>query len=195
MNKPSVTHRFGDKIREIRERKGITLKSVADKVGLSESLISQIERNKVSPSIDTLFAVSEALEIDIDYLFKDYRHKRKVQIIRKGEQSTVTTPQVVYTQLSVMPDYSEEHAIEAFLMEIAPGGEKGSGDYGHPGRELGYVLDGQAELTYGIETHILEKGDSISFTSDVPHVLRNTGRAIFRAVWVITPPKMLFFKE
>lgn len=193
--KNTITYRFGDKIREIRERRGITLKAVADKVGLSESLISQIERNRVSPSIDTLFAIAEALDIDIDHLFKDYRHKRKVQIIRRNEQSTVKTPQVTYTQLSVMPDYSEEHAIEAFLMEIGPGGEKGSGDYGHPGRELGYVLEGQAELAYGTDTHALEKGDSVSFTSDVPHVLRNTGSDVFKAVWVITPPKMLFFRE
>jgi transcriptional regulator with XRE-family HTH domain len=195
MMKDGVKHRFGDKLREIRERKGITMKAVADKVGVSESLISQIERNRVSPSIDTLFAAAEALEIDLDYLFRDYRHQRKVRIVRREEQTKVTTRQVTYTQLSVMPDFSEEHAIEAFLMEIEPDGEKGSGDYGHPGRELGYVLDGQAELIYGIDTHELRKGDSVSFSSDVPHVLRNIGGGPFRAVWVITPPKMLFFRE
>lgn len=192
--KDIVRHRFGERLREIRERKGITMKAVADKIGVSESLISQIERNLVSPSIDTLFAAAEALEIDLDYLFRDYRHQRKVRIVRREDQSTVTTRQVTYTQLSVMPDFSEEHAIEAFLMEIEPDGEKGSGDYGHPGRELGYVLDGQAELTYGTDMHELRKGDSVSFSSDVPHVLRNTGVDPFRAVWVITPPKMLFFR-
>ncbi len=75
-----------------------------------------------------------------------------------------------------MPDFSEEHSIEAFLMEIEPKGEKGSMDFGHPGRELGYVLDGNAELTYGNDTHELRRGDSISFASDVPHVIRNTGK-------------------
>jgi len=193
--KDTIKHRFGDKLREIRERKGITLKSVADAIGVSESLVSQIERNRVSPSIDTLFAVADALGIDIDYLFREYRHKRKVQIVRREEQKTVATSQVHYTQLSVMHDYSEEHAIEAFLMEIEAGGEKGSNDYGHPGRELGYILDGYAELIYGTDTHPLRKGDSISFTSDVPHVLRNTGPDTFKALWVITPPRMLFFKE
>ena len=71
-------YRFGEKLREIREKKGITLKTVAKEVNVSESLISQIERNIVSPSIDTLFSIAEALNVDLDYLFSDYQKKRKV---------------------------------------------------------------------------------------------------------------------
>ena len=69
--------RFGEKLRTVRERKGITLKQVAAKVNVSESLISQIERNRVSPSVDTLIAIADALDIDLDYLFKDFKKNKK----------------------------------------------------------------------------------------------------------------------
>ena len=81
-----IKYRFGEKLRDIREKKGITLKTVATSVSVSESLISQIERNKVSPSIDTLFAIAESLDVDLDYLFSDYQKKRKVNILKEEDR-------------------------------------------------------------------------------------------------------------
>ncbi|HPQ54619.1 MAG TPA: cupin domain-containing protein [Spirochaetota bacterium] len=193
--KNGVKYRFGDRLRDIRERKGVTLRAVAEKVGVSESLISQIERNRVSPSIDTLFSIVDVLGVDPDYLFRDYRQARKVNIVRSDERRTVVTEGVAYSQLSVLHEFDNEYAIEAFHMEIDAGGEKGSSDYGHPGMELGYILEGKGELVYGTETYPLRKGDSVSFSSDIPHVLRNTGKGRLTAMWVITPPRKLFFRE
>ena len=171
------------------------MKDVAKRAGFSESLISQIERNKVSPSIDTLLTIAGILEIDLDYLFRDYRQTKKAELISKKNRYCITTRGVTYTQLSVMPGLSEEHSIEAFLMEIKPGKEKGSKDFGHSGKELGYILEGKGELEYGTEIYKLTKGDCISFASDIPHILKNTGTKELKAMWVITPPKMFFFKE
>lgn len=189
----NLRHQFGERLRKIREKKGITLKAVAAQIGVSESLLSQIERNKVSPSIDTLFSIADILDIDYEYLFRDLHKKRKVRIVRKSDARSVETPGVRYTQLSVVEDFSEKHAIEAFIIEIEPGNERGSSDYGHPGMEFGYILEGRGELHYGQEVHELRKGDSVSFASDTPHVIRNTGGTAFKALWIITPPKMIFF--
>ncbi len=194
MNKESIKHKFGDKIREIRERRGITLKKVADEAEVSESLVSQIERNRVSPSIDTLLAIASVLEIDIDYLFKDYKQNKKVTIVRKNERKIIGMEGVIYTQLSLLSDYKDDNSIEALLIEIDPLKEKGSNVYGHIGKELGFILSGAGELLYGSETYAINEGDCISFSSDIPHILRNTGEEALRALWVITPPKM-FFKE
>ena len=118
-------YRFGEKLRTVRERKNITLKEVAAHVHVSESLLSQIERNKVSPSIDTLMAIVDALEIDLEYLFKDYKKNKLVTIVRAQDRSNYMLQNVSYQQLS---DNSivDEHAVEALMLEIAPGGEKGS---------------------------------------------------------------------
>ena len=85
--KKKYRHAFGSKLRTVRERKGLTMKQVAAQVGVTESLISQIEREKVSPSIDTLLSISEVLEIDLEYLFRDFRTDKAVTIVRKDDRN------------------------------------------------------------------------------------------------------------
>ena len=66
-----VPYHFGEKLRTVREKKGYTLKVVAQKAGVSESLVSQIERNKVSPAIDTLLNLADVLDINLEFLFDE----------------------------------------------------------------------------------------------------------------------------
>ncbi len=187
----SYSFKFGDKIRIVRERKGITLKEVAVKANVSESLVSQIERNKVSPSIDTLLSIVDVLDIDLEYLFRDYKKNKRVNIVRADERNRLILKNVKYEQLSILTEPSKEHSIEAISLEIQPGAEKGDIEYGHIGNELGIILEGKGELLYGTEVYELNEGDSVSFSSDIPHNLKNVGKKILKAIWVITPPRML----
>jgi len=192
--KKTIRYRFGEKLRSVRERKGLTLKDVAEMVSVSESLVSQIERNKVSPSMDTLLTIADSLDIDFEYLFKDYKRNKQVDIVRAGQGDCIVQPGVTFHQLSMLIEPDEQHAIEAFLLEISPGNEKGDLVYGHAGKELGVLLEGQGELVYGTNRYQLNVGDSISFPSDNPHILRNTGAKVLKAIWVISPPRKLFLK-
>jgi transcriptional regulator with XRE-family HTH domain len=180
---------FGDKIREVRERKGLTMREVAERAGLSESLISQIERNKVSPAMDTLLKIVDILEMDLDYLFRDYKKERAVNLVAAGERKRTVTGGVVYEQLSHTASTSEEHAIEAYYLEVPPGGKSGDEEFGHIGAELGVIVKGQGACAVGNRVYALKAGDSISFSADVPHQLRNTGKGPLQAFWVVTPPK------
>ena len=188
--KVQVRHRFGDKIRRIRERKGITLKEVAAKVNVSESLVSQIERNKVSPSVDTLISIADALHIDLEYLFRDYKQNRGLSHIRPSDRVTHAREGITYEQLSIISEDDKEHAMEALLITIAPDYGKEDVEYGHKGRELGFILEGEGEIEYGGEKHRLHTGDCISFSSDIPHTLRNLGKKDMKAVWIVTPPRL-----
>ncbi|MBN2619056.1 MAG: helix-turn-helix transcriptional regulator [Spirochaetales bacterium] len=190
-----ISYRFGDKLRDIREKKGITLKTVANKVNVSESLISQIERNKVSPSIDTLFSIADALDIDLDYLFSDYQKKKNVTILKAKDRKKIETDEITYHQLSVLPNASDKHAIEAFIMEINKGSKKGHDDYGHTGNEFGYILSGKGKLTYGKNEYFFTAGDSIAFSSEIPHKVECLSDEPLTALWMVNPPKILFFKE
>ena len=190
--KINMKYKFGEKLRAVRERRGYTLKDVATRASVSESLVSQIERNKVSPSVDTLLLIADVLDIDYEYLFSDYRQKRLVSIVRATERSSIRRNNATIHQLSTIDEVSENPAIEAFLLEIEEAGEKGDREYGHAGREFGIILEGQAELIYGDETYTLDKGDSISFPSNIPHLLKNTGNHVLTAIWVVTPPRKLF---
>lgn len=192
MIKSKMKYKFGEKLRTVRERKKRTLKEVALEAGVSESLVSQIERNKVSPSIDTLLLIADVLDIDYEYLFSDYRQKRKVAIIRKDARASITTPKMMIQQLSVPGEGTAEHAIEAFSLQIDVGGEKGDREYGHSGWEFGVILKGEAELIYGNESYELGEGDSISFPSDSPHLFKNSGETMLEAIWVVAPARGMF---
>jgi transcriptional regulator with XRE-family HTH domain len=187
-------YNFGEKIREVRENRKITMKEVAEKAGLSESLISQIERNKVSPAIDTLLKIIDILDIDLDYIFSDFKKDRSVNLVRKGEGNKMIQGHVIYEQLSHTVSEKEEHDIEAYILEIEPGSFSGSREYGHIGKELGVIMQGSGEFKIGNKVIRLNEGDSISFSSDVPHILMNTDSKPLKAFWVITPPKMFVKK-
>jgi len=185
-----IRYPFGERIRKVRDRRGLTMKEVAQKVGISESMVSQIERDRVSPSLDTLLTMAEVLQIDLEYLFQNYKKSHQVSIVRADERNQVIREQVRYEQLSRFSDSTEEHALEAFLLTIEPGSEKGDQEYGHPGRELGFLMEGEGVLYYGKEEYHLKSGDSLSFSSDIPHRLKNTGTKALKALWVITPPRL-----
>ncbi len=180
---------FGEKIRAIRERKGLTLKDVAEKAGVSESLVSQIERNRVSPAIDTLLSLADVLDLDLEYLFADYRRERLVRITRSNERETFTKPGVLYERLAQLENSKHQDGIESYYITIDVGQEKKSTEYGHPGWELGVVVEGEASLTIGNQSYELGSGDSVSFRSDAPHVVANRGKTPLKVLWVITPPK------
>ncbi len=184
-------HRFGEKLRTVRERRAVTLKEVASIAHVSESLISQIERNKVSPSVDTLLSIAEALEIDLEYLFKDYKKDKLVKIITSTDRDHLVLNKVVYEQLSCIND--GPNRVEAFQLSIEPDGEKGAIEYGHQGSEIGIILEGSGQLIYGTETYFLNEGDTVSFSSDIPHILKNTDKKTMKAIWIITPPRV--FKQ
>ena len=190
--KREVRHRFGKTLRTVRERKALTIREVATRIGVTESLISQIERDKVSPSIDTLLSIAAVLEIDLEYLFRDYKTDKPVTIVRRGERNIRRMRGVSYHQLTAISDTVEEYEIEAVMLQIDVGAERGNRDYGHPGKELGVILSGSCELSYGTETYSLHEGDSMSFASDIPHSLKNTGSETLVALWVNTPPRIVF---
>lgn len=190
--KEKMKYLFGHKLRTVRERKGYTLKDVASRAEVSESLISQIERNKVSPSIDTLLLIADILDIDYEYLFSDYRQKRKVSIIKKADRGTIRRDGIAIHQLSVNDELSKDFEIEAFLLEVEINGQKGDREYGHAGMEFGIILEGQAHLIYGNEIYELNEGDSVHFPSDMPHLLKNSGEVVLTAMWVISPSRKLF---
>ena len=181
---------FGEKIRLIRERKNISLKTAAAGAQISDSMLSQIERNKVSPSIDTLLSIADFLEIDLDYLFKEFKQTREIKVIKNDSRATLKIENVIYQELSNSVYPGELYDFESIRLEIGPGLSKGSEEFGHIGKEVGIILSGKGELHYGNKKYNLSEGDSISFSSDIPHSLINTGDEILSAIWIISPPRI-----
>ena len=159
---------------------------VATKAGISISMLSQIERGVVSPSIDTLFCVCQAVGMDIAELFRRISPDTPVRLMRAGQRLSTKHNGVLFEQLAV--SVSAGYPAEMFELEVKPGKRIGLSGSGHEGIEMGYALEGSAVLTVDGIDYKIGKGDSVSFNSNLSHSLVNEGRKIFRAVWTALPP-------
>ena len=181
------TYHFGEKIRTVREKKQMTLKQVAQAAGVSESLVSQIERNRVSPAIDTLLSLAQVLDINLEYLFEEYHRSRPVHVIRADERRTMHEDDIIYEELARPQDDGSQNSIESYLVILPPHSHTHRGNYGHMGREIGIILEGNGKLHYANCEYELNAGDSVNFSAGEPHTLENTGDVPLKAVWIVTP--------
>lgn len=189
-----IPYHFGEKLRQAREHKGYTLKIVAQKAGVSESLVSQIERNHVSPAIDTLLALADVLDINLEFLFEEYRKERPVSIIRKNERPVEKEEEITFEELCKPNSSDKENSFESYILRIPEGSHTHRGSYGHIGREFGHVIKGTAKLLYNNKEYELSEGDSVSFSASAPHVIENTGSTEFEAIWVVSPAQRFIEK-
>ena len=187
VNEEKKTYHFGEKLRDVREKKHMTLKSVAQAAGVSESLVSQIERNKVSPAIDTLLDLANALDINLEYLFEEYTRNRPVSITHKDERRTLNENDVVYKELSDSYSGNGENSFETYTVTIPVGSNTHRGLYGHIGKEMGLITKGTGILYHGNKSYAITAGDSITFSANLPHHLENTGTEPLEAIWFVTP--------
>ncbi len=179
--------KLGALLRTIRNSRHLTIKEVTTKAGVSSSLLSQIERNRISPSLDTLLQILEVYGVSPNKFFKDYKTSAKVEIVKKGDRKIYQRKGFKYEKLCGDTQNRGHHSFNAFFLELEPGQKRGDAEDGHPGRELGIVVQGSARLLYGEETYEIHKDDSVSFFSQIPHVIENISDKIFQAYWVVTP--------
>ncbi|MFE6097566.1 helix-turn-helix domain-containing protein [Streptomyces massasporeus] len=211
----AVVPPVGARIRQARLERGTSLRALAREVGVSASLVSQIETGKSQPSVSTLYAITTALGISVEFLF-DAR-----------ETARETVPE---TASKAVRDTAVPHALAAFaadpgrrigplvgsggretleldsgvvwerlgrvpgaeadflLVTYRPGGSS-SGSGGlmrHAGTEYGYLTSGELVLTLGFEEYTLRAGDSVCFESTTPHRYRNDGEVPAVGVWFVS---------
>jgi transcriptional regulator with XRE-family HTH domain len=182
---------IGQKIRELRKGKALTLQDLSRLTGLSKPLLSQIENQIVIPPIATLLKISRALEKDIAFFFQDPNNDRKVAVVRVFERERLDTKKLGRTD----GGYSYESLaykkarknMEPFLIEFERKNTKNMSFYRHEGEEFIFVLEGSLEFQTRDEVHRLQAGDSLYFESDVPHAYRALGRRNAKALAVIFP--------
>jgi transcriptional regulator with XRE-family HTH domain len=182
--------RIGFQLRRERRIRKLRLKDVADAAGLSVSLISKIETNRVSPSLSTLHQVARVLGTSVSALFA--MEETLTQVVYRQQDRPVAGKVQSMSQwdgieAEIMVPYTEGRLLEGFVFVMQPGGHSG-GVLQHEGEECGYVLEGCLELGVGSKVYVLNRGDSFFFPSTVPHTYRNPGKVIARVVWINTPP-------
>jgi transcriptional regulator with XRE-family HTH domain len=181
--------KVGGRLRAERERLGISLRELARRVGVSPSLVSQIELDRVNPSVSTLYAIVTELGMTMSDVFGDSRGERVVQR-GDGLVESPDTRRVINLASGVRWERltRESDRDVEFLYVVYPvGAESCPADalMTHGGREYGYVSSGTLGVQVGFEEYELDKGGSIAFDSSSPHRLWTIGDEPVHAIWVV----------
>jgi transcriptional regulator with XRE-family HTH domain len=177
---------IGQTIKDLRSKRGLTLDQVAEKSGCTPGFLSQIERNKAVPSITTLYAIAQALEVQVTDFFPDGINPAKVVRHDRRESFQFEGSAIAYSLLTTKFPHA---ALGAFLMTIKPASQALPTDEAraHPGEEFFYVLDGVLRLWIGDTFYDLYPGDSVYYRSTVKHRLENRGNQNVIVLGMITP--------
>ena len=176
---------LGASIRMARRRQGMTLRQVAESAGVTESFLSQVERDIASPSIATLRRIAVALGTTIGVILDGAGTHG--QLVRAGQRRVVQ-----YPGLKARDEFLTDGSggrLQAIMSVVDPGGGTGAEAYSHESdEEFLIVLEGALTLWVGSEEHHLKAGDAIRYSSRVPHRNENPGPDTARVLFVITPP-------
>jgi transcriptional regulator with XRE-family HTH domain len=184
---PDVTAEVdvGERLRELRRFRRCTLRTVAERSGLSESFLSQVERGRSSASIASLRRIADALGVSIADLFEPERPPRP-RVLRRDERPALSFG-ILGRKLLLTPRPLQH--LEVFAGELEVGGSTGGQPYAHgDSEELFVVLSGAVHLELGGELFDLESGDSIDYRSSTPHRITNVGEELAEVMWIISPP-------
>lgn len=176
---------IGQRIRILREEKGLSLDEVSNLTGFDVELLSNIETNKVQPQLGTVIKLSKALDSAFSRLVSG-TGDRIYSITRKKEQKVVSRStsqkgkKQVYIYKSLAPEVKGRH-MEALIVQLEENPEKEVSV--HEGEEFIYVLDGIVTLDIGDDNFELEPGDSAYYLSTTPHLVASKkGKATILAV-------------
>lgn len=180
---------IGARLRHARLVKALLIKDLAARVGVSISLISKYENNKLLPPLTVLHALVTALDTNIGALF-DPDWTGLDHVARAGTRPRIVAAGVGDAEgvtLERLVPHGRGHLLQGNIHIVAPGGGS-MGPMRHEGDEVGYVLEGRLELRIGDANHELGPGDSFAFPSNLEHTYRNPGTVVTRVVWINTPP-------
>ncbi|MBB3103098.1 cupin domain-containing protein [Azomonas macrocytogenes] len=176
----------GTRLQTIRRLKGLSQRELAKRAGVTNSTISMIEKNSVSPSISSLKKVLAGIPMSLmEFFSMDMEQDRHAQVVYKaGELLDISTGSV---SMKLIGKAHTGRAI-AFLDETyPPGADTGEEMFVHDGEEAGVLIEGRLELTVGSQTYLLECGDSYYFDGSQPHRLRNPFDQPARLISATTP--------
>jgi transcriptional regulator with XRE-family HTH domain len=184
---------IGEKIRDLRKKAGLVLQDISNLTGLSKPLLSQIEKEVVSPPIATLLKISKALNVNISFFFQDGDPHEKVVLVRRDESKVMDSrhfgrEESGYYYEALAYKKSKKN-MEPFLVEFKRKKVENLSYFSHDGEEFIYLLEGTLEFRTENQQYVLYPGDSLYFESSIPHAYRALERKNARAITVVYPTR------
>jgi transcriptional regulator with XRE-family HTH domain len=178
-----VVHVVGERLRELRKRRKMSLVELAAASGRSIGYLSQIERGISSPTIREVAMLADVLGAGfLDLLTPTAGRPPAAPIRKHDDRAFLPFRGARITKRILSP--RNEGALKLFIMELEPGAPTGQNPYSHEGEEAGYVLEGSIEIQIGDEVFALVAGDSFRFSSRLPHAFRALAERAASVLWV-----------
>lgn len=173
----------GIRLRELREARKTSMRSLATKSGLSANALSMIERGKTSPSVSTLYKLADALGVPITTFFGEQPEKQNAILIKADGRTRVPFSRGVWEGLG-----GEQFTgrVEPFVLTLESGATSGQHTMVHSGHEFVYCLRGHLEYLIEKQVYHLDGGDSLLFAAQLNHRWRNPGNTVTNALIVLS---------
>jgi transcriptional regulator with XRE-family HTH domain len=179
---------LGARVKHARLLAGIRMKDLAARVGCTESMVSKIESGRVVPSLPMLRRLVEALDRDLSSFFGSDINAPGL-VLRAGQRPIALTDSLRVghgVSYERMVPLAAGNLLECNIHVVQPRGDK-QDPITHQGETVGYVIEGQIELTIDTTTYMLTAGDSFFFKNHLTNSYRNPGPGAARVIWVNTP--------
>jgi transcriptional regulator with XRE-family HTH domain len=176
---------MGQRLREIRQRFGLSQRALATRADVTNGMISLIEKNRSSPSVATLKKVLDVFPMSLSEFFATGQPEKATIFFRADELVEIGGGAISYRQVG---SSLQGKALQLLHERLQPGADTGAAMLRHDGEEGGVVVRGEIELTVGTSTRLLRAGDAYAFQSSVPHRFRNLGGEACEIVSACTPP-------
>ncbi len=179
----AVSIDVGKRLKELRELRRISIRSLASKSGLSANALSMIERGKTSPSVSTLYKLSDALGVPITEFFGPQPDKQNAVLVKADGRTRVPFVRGVWEGLG-----GEQFTgrVEPFILTLESGAASGPHNMAHSGHEFVYCLRGHLEYVVEKQAYLLDAGDSLLFAANLNHRWRNPGNVVTNALIVLS---------
>lgn len=181
-------HRIGERLRLRRKVRGLSLKQVAEKAGLSVGMISQVERGLAVPSIKSMRAICDALEMPVIWLFEGPQDQPADDadiVVRAGTRRELSYLDGALRKEILTPDRQPQIQMLRFLME--PGADSGEPYSNTEGGKCGLVLKGTLGLELDGRSFVIREGDSFAFPAQSMVRFWTVGDQSCEVIWVVAP--------
>jgi transcriptional regulator with XRE-family HTH domain len=170
-NSSAVALQVGQNVRRLRQERGVNLSDLAASAGISLPMLSRLEKGDVTPSLETLVALADALGTNAATLLKDeVAQQSDAQLVPRGEGLEVVQrgTRRGHTYHLLASDRGPKRVFEPYLVTLTDKSEVFP-EFDHPGVEFIHILEGSLRYRHGPESYLLKPGDSLTFRGDVPH--------------------------
>lgn len=182
-SREAVSVDVGIRLRQLREMRGVSMRTLATMSGLSANALSMIERGKTSPSVSTLYRLADALEVPVTDFFAPAPTREKVVFLKADERTRLPFMRGLWEGLGGQDFIGH---VMPFMLTLENGASSGPNNVIHTGHEFVFCLRGQLEYIVEGKTYLLETGDSLLFAANLNHRWRNPGNTVTSALFVLS---------